>query len=303
MTRFLSVLCLFSWLMSFCAIHALEPNSLNQLQQVEAHNLAAQRGNDAWISDWTGFLAKVRKKALDYTNDLPNFVCTETVRRYVKTSTDNNIVLDEIVGEVSFFEKKERYKVLRVGNKPHPEGTTQTNPGMTSIGEFGGSLNSLFDPLVNAEFKFAGISLIRGHRTVCIKYEVPLRTSRSVVSIGTESVTVAYRGRCCVEPDSYHVVQLQDVAVGIPGTFPITESESMTEYDVVNIAGKKFWLPVSATVRMVAENDGRRKMYDFYRSLVGPASPSNFYPPKIEARNIIVYSDYHKFQSEVKITF
>ncbi len=289
--------------MGSCPGDALEPNPPKQLQMAEDQFAAAQHGSEDWISDWPGFLSKVRNKALEYTNKLPNFVCTETVRRYAKTSSDNNVVLDEIVGEVTFFEKKERYKVLRVGNKSQSEDRAQSNPGITSVGEFGGSLNSLFDPLVNAEFKFAGTSFIRGRRTVCIKYEVPLKTSRNVVSIGTESVTVAYRGRCCVDPDSCQVVELLDVAVGIPRTFPITESESMTQYDIVDIAGRKFWLPVSATVRMVAENDGRRKAYDLYRSLVGPASPPNFYPPKVEARNVIVYSGYHKFDSEVKISF
>ncbi|HYK88313.1 MAG TPA: hypothetical protein VE398_06065 [Acidobacteriota bacterium] len=255
------------------------------------------------MTDWDGFLARVRKKAVAYTDELPNFICTQTVRRYATLSTDDRRILDEIVAEVSFFEKKERHRIVSVGNKPQPEGTEEVSLGMTSIGEFGTSLALLFDPYVRASFKFAGISSLRGRKTVCIRFEVSERTSRNVISIGTESVTVAYRGQCWVEPNSYQLMRLHSVAVRIPGTFPITQSESVTDYDMVDIAGRQYWLPVTSTVRMVAQNDEHRKAHDLYRSIMGVPSPSNYFPARMEARNLITYSKYCKFESKVKITY
>ncbi len=280
-------------------IQLLAPDSRIQSPNKEA----TESSPEPWIADWNGFLARVRQKALEYTSELPNFVCTQTVRRIATFGSNDRRVLDDIVAEVTFFEKKERHKILSVGSKPQPDGVDETSLGMSSVGEFGSSLGLLFDPGANAAFKFSGVASIRGHKTVCIKFEVPQSTSRNVISTGSTPVKVAYHGRCWVEPDSYHVVRLVDAAVKIPRTVPITQCEGLTEYDTVDIAGRQYWLPVSATVRMVAENDGRRGAHGLFRSIAGVPDPPSYYPAKVEARNFITYANYHKFDSSVKVVF
>jgi hypothetical protein len=294
--------CLLATLLVFLAAQPLAADSPIRSQEGQSVVAVAQGGGEYWVKDWNGFLARVREKANSYTNELPDFICTQTVRRYATLNTDDMKILDEIVAEVTFFQKKERHKVLSVGNRSQLEGT-EVSFGMTSIGEFGTSLAHLFDPSVKAAFKFSGINSIHGRKTVCIKFAVSEGTSRKVISIGEESVAVAYRGQLWVDPDSYQVIRLHSAAVRIPETFPITRSESMTDYDLADIAGRQYWLPVSATVRMVAENGGHRKGRDLYRSVLRESTPPDHFIARVESKNLITYSKYRKFESRVKITY
>src|SRR4030095_9097537 len=97
-------------------------------------------------ADWPKFLESVRAKALAYTDDLPNFICTQVPQRNARYFPGGWRQLDNFVAELTYFDKKEHYKILTVANRATSDATIENLSGTRSTGEFGSSMRSLFDP-------------------------------------------------------------------------------------------------------------------------------------------------------------
>jgi hypothetical protein len=229
-------------------------------------------------ADWTKFLQSARVIAMAYTDELPNFICTQVTQRFVRFFPGGWRQVDNYVAELTYFEKKENYKILTVANQVSTGTTIETLSGTRSTGEFGTSLRSLFDPGTNASFRLEGKDQMNGHETVRIGYQVPRETSSRTINYNNQrTIVTAYRGRCWIDPKSYQVVRLEDRAVNIPEDFPITRSEGAIDYDLADIAGRKYWLPVRAEVLLI---EGGAKLH---------------------TRNVIEFKRYRKFEAEVRI--
>ena len=231
---------------------------------------------------WPQFLEEVRSTAMAYTENLPNFICTQITQRYLRRLPRTGWVrVDNFVAELTYYDKQEHYKLVSVGNRSAAsDATLESLKGTTSTGEFGSSLNYLFDPATGTQFRFEGIDHSRGSPTVRVGFRVPKKSSKRSIIFreGTTELGVVtpYRGRCWIDPDSLQVVQIKERAYRIPENFPITRSEGSTEYNQVKIAGQQHWLPVRAEVLL--EN----------RSA------------KLHTRNVIQFKQYRRFGSEVK---
>ena len=231
---------------------------------------------------WPQFLEEVRSKAMEYTDNLPNFICTQITQRYLRRLPKRGWVrVDNFVAELTYYDKQEHYKLVSVGNRSAAShATLESLRGTTSTGEFGSSLNYLFDPATRTLFRFEGIDHSRGSPRVRAGFRVPKETSkRSIIFRDGKTelgVVTAYRGRCWIDPVSLQLVQIKEQAYRIPETFPISRSEGSTEYDLVEIAGQRHWLPVQAEVLL--ENRTAR----------------------VHTRNVIQFKQYRKFGSEVK---
>lgn len=231
---------------------------------------------------WPQFLEEVRSTAMAYTENLPNFICTQITQRYLRRLPKTGWVrVDNFVAELTYYDKQEHYKLVSVGNRSAAsDATLESLKGTTSTGEFGSSLNYLFDPATGTHFRFEGIDHSRGSPTVRVGFRVPKETSKRSIIFreGTTELGVVtpYRGRCWIDPGSLQVVQIKERAYRIPDTFPITRSEGSTRYDRVEIAGQRHWLPVRAEVLL--ENRTAR----------------------LHTRNVIQFKQYRKFGSDVK---
>jgi hypothetical protein len=242
----------------------------------EKPNLPAKTPTE---ENWPQFLEAVRSKAIPYTENLPNFICTQITQRFIRFFPGGWRQVDNFVADLSYYDGKEHYKILTVANQASPSATMDTLSGTRSTGEFGTTLRALFDPNTNATFRLEGLDQTNGHNTVRIGYQVPKETSsRSINYNNQRTIVTAYRGRCWVDPSSYQVVRLEDKALAIPEDFPITRSEGATDYDLADISGIKYWLPVRAEVLLVE----------------GAA--------KVHTRNVIEFKKYRKFEAEVKIS-
>jgi hypothetical protein len=227
---------------------------------------------------WPQFLEAARAKAIAYTDDLPNFICTQITQRFVRFFPSGWRQVDNFVAELSYFDKKEHYKILTVANQITTTATIENLSGTRSTGEFGSALRALFDPNTKASFRLEGMDQTNGHETVRVGYQVPKETSSRTINYNNErTIITAYRGRCWIDPSSYQVVRLEDKAINIPESFPITRSEGFIDYDLADIAGIKYWLPVRAEVLLI---EGGAKLH---------------------TRNTIEFKRYRKFEAEVKI--
>ena len=226
---------------------------------------------------WSQFLEAARAKAMAYTDDLPNFICTQITTRSERIAPGGWHQGDNFVADLTYFEKKENYKIVSVANRPTTT-TLENLKGSWSTGEFGSSLRMLFDPRSQASFRLEGADQANGHETVRISYQVPKETSSNTITYNNErSIVTAYRGRCWIDPESFNVVRLEEKSINIPEGFPITRAEKAIDYDLQDIAGRKYWLPTRAEMLLVE-------------------GAVNF-----QARNVIEFRRYRKFEAEVKI--
>jgi len=229
-------------------------------------------------ADWPKFLEQVRAKAIAYTDELPNFICTQVTQRSARYFPGGWRSVDNFVAELSYFDRKEHYKILTVANQATTSATIENLSGTRSTGEFGTSMRSLFDPGTNAVFRLEGREQTNGRETIRLGYQVVRETSSRSINYNNErTIVTAYRGRCWIDPESFQVVRLEDKAINIPPDFPITRSDGATDYDLADIGGRKYWLPVRAEVLLV---EGGAKLH---------------------TRNVIEFKRYRKFEAEVRI--
>ena len=98
-------------------------------------------------------IAQAREFALNYTKQLPNFLCVQVTRRYYDPAgLEFWHQADTITAKLSFNDQKEKYELMSVNNRV-PQSTSMDGiGGSQSSGEFGSMLQMTFDDQSAARF-------------------------------------------------------------------------------------------------------------------------------------------------------
>ncbi len=223
----------------------------------------------------------IRANAINYSNNLPNFLCTQVTRRNVDpTGTgDHWRLVDTIQEQLSFFEHHEKYVVTMVNGSAVTNRDHEKLGGATSSGEFGSMLYDVFNPATEARFEWERWTTWHGRRTYVFSFEVSRDRSRYDIYHGPsdQHVVSAYRGSVYADAVTKNVMRIKMECVNLPPTFPIQEVTQDLVYDNAKIADQEFLLPIKS------ELNSRESRY-----LV---------------KNTITYHLYRKFTTEEKITF
>jgi hypothetical protein len=224
-------------------------------------------------------LAEVRENALNYTDNLPNYLCTQvTKRRIDPTGSGDWRVIDTILEHLSFFEHRESYKVIMVNDSPVTKPVEHDQlGGATSSGEFGSILHSIFAPEIHTDFQWARWATLRGQRTMVFSFH----TGEPVYSIkhqdSKREITTRTHGEVLVDPTTHMVMRIRMETEGIPADFPVQNVTVMLDYDFGEISGQQYLLPLHSSIR---SREGR-----------------------MAAWNEVSYVSYRKFGTESNITF
>jgi hypothetical protein len=225
-------------------------------------------------------LEQARYHAAEFMEELPNFIVTQFVTRYVQTPQKKDWqAQDKLEVELSYSAKQgEKFKLLRLNGKPTNQNYEQLG-GATSTGEFGSMLAALFSQRSQAEFKKVKRETFRGRQAVIYDFRVKkAHSSNQITDKNTNrTVTVGYQGSVWIEVETARVLRVEQAADDIQPGFPVTLIESAVEYDWVTIAGARYLLPVYAEVIMGRDAD-------------------RFY-----TRNVIELRDYRVFDTDLKI--
>ena len=232
-------------------------------------------------------LEKARVATLAATESMPDFIVRQQIiRSYALGNTENWQINDRLTIAVTYRANQgEDYKVLAVNglppNKEIKEGRSYEELGGTSSsGEYVSMLASLFRPETQTTFKAVDTDLLRGHRAIVYEFEVKQQNSRqSLKTTGARAVVVGYRGRVWIDRETWRVLRIEDIATDIPADFPIRSKQSLTDYDWVAIAERKYLLPVVVDLRMTTPIQGQL----------------------VQFRNEIRFRNYQKYGTEVKI--
>ena len=210
-------------------------------------------------------IAEARRNALEYTDELPDFVCLQITRRYVDPSglEMDWLKYDEVKTRVGYVSGQEQYEVVSVNNRLTSKGI-QDLGGATSTGEFGSMMAELFAPKTNAVFTWARHSLLRARPVYVFIYRVPQPRSRwrLVIPKGPQIVT-GYTGLIYIDKETERVLRIVAEAEDIPPSFPMQMASTRLDYDFVDLSGREFLLPLKARVRMRADRQLTRNDVEF----------------------------------------
>ena len=207
-------------------------------------------------------ISDVREYALNYSKNLPDFICTQVTRRYAapmpgtrwggsSLSEPSWQAQDVLQIRLSYFEQKEKYTVVLANNAIVNKDYEQMG-GSKSFGEFGSMLREIFEPSTEARFEWDHWGTLRGKRVMAFSYHVSQSRSqyRLVVEDAKLSIITAYRGLVEVDPDTHVVMRVSTIAENIPPDFPIRKAEDVLDYDYQDISGHTFLLPLKSQVLM-----------------------------------------------------
>ena len=208
-------------------------------------------------------ISDVREYALNYSKNLPDFICTQVTRRYAapmpgtrwggsSLSEPSWQAQDVLQIRLSYsIQAGEKYLVVLANNAIVNKDYSQMG-GSKSFGEFGSMLREIFEPSTEARFEWDHWGTLRGKRVMAFSYHVLQSRSqyRLVVEDAKLSIITAYRGLVEVDPDIHVVMRVSTIAENIPADFPIRKADDVLDYDFQEISGHTFLLPLKSQVFM-----------------------------------------------------
>ena len=224
-------------------------------------------------AEWPDFLQAVRRRIDATSQNLPNFVCRRRTERFERLFRGWR-EKDRFQEELMFTNGEESYQPVE------GQQASGSQDGTYSIGEFAAALRNVFAPESRTSFRPEEAEEISGRQTLRVAYRVPQQASSLQLTYEGNPLRVGYRGLCWIDVNSYQVVRLTKELVDLPEDFPIKASEMSIAYDRIRIGGGQHWLPVRAQFNL---------------------SVGILQSVRIHTRNIIRFTDYRQFETDVKL--
>src|SRR6185312_10629817 len=234
-------------------------------------------------------LDEVRDYALNYSSNLPDFICTQVTKRFGAPKPGTKYggsvkddprwqSFDQLTVRLSYFKQKEDYKLILHNNTPTQQDYNSVG-GASSYGDFGTMLKKIFDRQSDAHFEWDHWGTLRSKRVLAFNYRIEQSRSEYHLVVQDEHLdyVTAYQGLIEVDRDTHKIVRITAEAIGIPATFPIKAAKTILDYDYTDIAGHSFLLPLKGQVLMSGGD--------------------------ILTRNDETFHNYRKYSAQSEITF
>jgi hypothetical protein len=209
--------------------------------------------------------------AREYSSHLPNYICTQVVRRSVDPgSTGFWHQMDTVTIKLTYFEQHEKYEVVMMNNRIVNNVNYESLQGATSEGEFGSMMKEIFEPGTHTEFEWDRWGTLRGKRMHVFSYRVAQPNSKwSILYEKTDRMTPGYHGLIYVDKDMLSIMRITLEADDIPPLFPVQMARTTLDYDFIDISGHQFVLPLKSSMEMRAgremvKNENEYRLYRKY---------------------------------------
>jgi hypothetical protein len=224
-------------------------------------------------------IADATEHALNHEEDLPNFICTQTTRRFEDFNGKNGWrPIDIIVERLTYFEHREDYKVISLNGLPASIPHEQLG-GASSSGEFGSVLKSIFSPETETEFGWQNWFSLRGRKMHVYSYRVLASKSNYHIKVAAQKLDLVtgYHGLIFVDAPKHMVHRITLHPDGVPRSFPIQDVSLALDYEYNRIGDADYLLPLQFELR---SREGR-----------------------LLVKNDVGYDNYRKFTADSSITF
>lgn len=230
-------------------------------------------------ADQKQILADATDYAINHERGLPNFICTQTTRRFQDFNfRDEWRPIDIIVERLAYFEHHEDYKVIEINGVPSSQDHDKLG-GASSSGEFGSVMKQIFAPATAATFNWQTWFTLRKHKMHVYAYQVALAKSDYHVMVPEQhkDLVTAYHGLIFIDDEAHFVHRITLHADGIPPAFPIQDISLMLDYEYTRIGNSDYLLPLTFELRSREGN--------------------------VRIKNDVDYDQYRKFTSESSLTY
>ena len=252
------------------------------------------------VAEQKSLLLKAANYASAFIRSLPNFICTEVIRRYDDDPTRPSNKADSwkrlrprdvITGELTFNHGAETSVIKTINGQPYVGGG---RGGLTTGGEFGSMLEMIFLGGSNVKVSWGHWETTAGKPLAVFNYVVDRAHSRFQVEFccgspgrpGEErpinTVTTPYKGQLFLDVESGMVVRATWQAFNIPADFPTRQSNTLVEYGNIEIAGKSYVCPLKSITL----------------SEIMVPHPSGTYMLLLHSLNEVQFADFRKFEAE-----
>jgi hypothetical protein len=229
-------------------------------------------------------LADATDYAINHERNLPNFLCTQTTRRFQDFQGPNSQGHDEwrpidiIVERLAYFEHHEDYKVMEINGVPSGIDHSKLG-GASSSGEFGSVMKGIFAPETATDFTWQTWFTLRGRKMHVYAYRVLAAKSNYHVVVPEQSkdLVAEYHGLIFIDDRKHHIHRITLHADGIPPAFPIQDISLMLDYEYTRIGDGDYLLPLNFELR---SREG-----------------------KIQVKNDVEYDGYRKFTADSSVRF
>jgi hypothetical protein len=211
---------------------------------------------------------QAREYALNYTKQLPNFICVQVTRRdFDPTGTGNNWYHSDTITARLSYNGTENYEVILHNNQPVTNANMRQFGGTTSEGEFASMLDQIFEPESHTDFGWDHWGKLRGHKAYVFAYDVQQQFSHYRVEADDKlSIVPAYRGLVYIDADSKMVVKIVMTPYDMPATFPVRDINTSLDYDLETIGDAQYMLPLKSVLtskrdRQMTKNDIEFRLY------------------------------------------
>ena len=218
-------------------------------------------------------LGMMKEYAMQYTQNLPNFICTEAMRRYIDPNgSDAYRSLGLLLSRLAYHNGQEENKIYSINGKlqldPLDMGHAKVGGGSVSTGEFGSMMRAIFEPSSEAEFGWDHWATLRGRRMAVFNYFIDSGHSEYSIDYSSgegdsQRIITAYSGLVYADPNTGEITRIKFVAKDIPKSFPVSAAEETLDYDTVSISGNPYIVPLVATLYMTAGRDHTKNEIQF----------------------------------------
>jgi hypothetical protein len=235
-----------------------------------------------WAGEQENVWTAAREKSATYTQSLPDFICTESIKRFKDPEGRERWRLsDTLVVKLTYFERKEDYKLISINNHPTRLSYEETGGAITE-GEFGSLLRSLFAESSKTEYHWDHWTTLRKRPTHVFRFRIAPENSAYRLSFGTvggfsEHTTLGQHGYVYVDQETSAVVRIAAEADSLPRDFPVRRAASLLDYGFTDVGGRQYLLPLRSITRL-------------------DALP-------LQHRNETQFLDYRKFSSDATVSF
>ncbi len=197
-------------------------------------------------------LARVRREALRYQRELPDFICFQVTTRSVdETGTGQHWKkLDRFEVEDSYVGKFVNHKLIMLNGKPPRKNYQQLNGFLSeSVLHSVGFLPSwLFSAQAKTEFEWVRSDAINGRPVQVFKVHLAPADSQFTISTERRSVVAGIDGFIYVDSMAATVRRFE-IQMILPPDAAIQDGAVDIDYDAVSISERQFLLPVKFEVR------------------------------------------------------
>jgi hypothetical protein len=188
-------------------------------------------------------LARVKTYGLEYTSSIPNFTCVRSTEIRSSDQGMGSWRRERSVDErISVAEGSDRRQAIR--SKTHRRLFQRANT-LTVSNEFGALLGRIFGEKSQATFTWVGV--LPSARWL-LRYSIREPNSSLTITVKGRQEITGYDGYLDVDPASGTIYEVTYQTNSLPEDFDISGGEGTVRYGQVEIEGRAYLLPVSASM-------------------------------------------------------